>query len=91
MARDLRVLKNGRVPVRAYNLHSYNPLVYQKLGKLYCVNESNVHGPGDLSFSLEAGRVMDNVATSENKESSAEICKMTKRLDRSESQQGSWC
>lgn len=59
------------------------------MGKIYCVNESNVHGPGDLSFSLEAGRVMDNVATSENKEPSAEMCKMTKRLDLSESQQGS--
>lgn len=47
VARTLAVVRNGRVPVRVYNPHPYSLSIgrYQKLGKLYHVDEADVHGP----------------------------------------------
>ncbi|KAI3360352.1 hypothetical protein L3Q82_014653 [Scortum barcoo] len=57
VARTLAVVRNGRVPVRICNPHPYSLSLgwYEKLGKLYHIDEADVHGPRDLSLSLEGG------------------------------------
>lgn len=49
MARSLVVVRNGRVPVRVCNPHPYNLSIgqFQKLGKLYHVDEADVRGNRD--------------------------------------------
>ncbi|GLD56409.1 uncharacterized protein AKAME5_000875900 [Lates japonicus] len=61
VARTLAVVRNGRVPVRVCNPHPYSLSIgrYEKLGKLYHVDETDVHGPRDLSFSLEEDGVVE--------------------------------
>ena len=55
MARTLTVVRNGRVPVRLCNPHPYSLSIgqYEKLGKLCHIDDIDVHGPRDLSLSLE--------------------------------------
>lgn len=55
VARKLAVVKKGRVPVHAHNPHPYSLSIgwFQNFGKLYYIDEADVHGPCDLSLSLE--------------------------------------
>ncbi|KAL7377312.1 hypothetical protein ABVT39_025530 [Epinephelus coioides] len=61
VARTLAVVKDGRVPVRICNPHPYclTQGQYQKLGKLYHVDEADVHGPRDLNLYLENDCVVE--------------------------------
>ena len=55
LARSLAMVRGGRVPVRLCNPHPYTLFVgrYQKLGKLYHVEDSDVRGDHELSLSLD--------------------------------------
>ena len=90
MARTLAVVKNG-VPVRVCNPHPYSLSIglYQKLGKLYHIDEADVHGPRDLSLSLEDDYVdevalVDAAAAHGNQELPKEVSNLTNRSDLSE-------
>ncbi|XP_029920671.1 uncharacterized protein LOC115368614 [Myripristis murdjan] len=93
VARTLAVVRNGRVPVRVCNPHSYCLTLgrYQKLGKLYHVDEADMHGPRDLNLSLGDGDVVevalvDLAADQENQELPKEVSELTNRTDLSEKQ-----
>lgn len=52
VARTLAVVKNGRIPVRLRNLNNY-PITlgrYQKIGRLYQVDDADVHGTRDVDL-----------------------------------------
>lgn len=55
VARNLTAVKNGRVPVLVCNPIPYSQSIgqYEKLEKLYHIDEADVHGPCDLSLSLK--------------------------------------
>ena len=55
VARALVRVRDGRVPVRICNPHSYSLTVgrYQKLGKLFPVDAADVRGSRDLNLSLQ--------------------------------------
>ncbi len=61
VARTLTMVRDGRVPVRICNPHSYCLTIgrYQKLGILHYVEEADVHGPHDLNLSLRDDCVME--------------------------------
>lgn len=94
VAKTLAVVKNGRVPVRICNPHTY-PLTlgrYQKLGKLYQVEEADVYGPSDLSLSVEEDgvvevAVVDAAANQGTHDLPRGVSELSNRHDLSESQQ----
>lgn len=61
VARTLSVVRGGRAPVRACNPHSYPVSIgrYQKLGRLYRVEEADVQGARDLSLTMDADGVVE--------------------------------
>uniref|UniRef100_A0A3P9MEE5 Gypsy retrotransposon integrase-like protein 1 n=1 Tax=Oryzias latipes TaxID=8090 RepID=A0A3P9MEE5_ORYLA len=61
VARTLAVVKSGRVPVRLLNPHSHSVSIghYQKLAKLYHIEEVDVHGPRDLSLAAKCDSVVE--------------------------------
>lgn len=94
VARTLAVVRNGGVPVRVCNPHPYCLTLgrYQKLGKLYHVDEADVHGPRDLNLALGEGDVVevalvDLAADQEKQELPEEVSGLTNRPDLSEKQQ----
>ncbi|XP_049897830.1 uncharacterized protein LOC126388653 [Epinephelus moara] len=94
VARTLAVVRKGRVPVRVCNPHPYSLSIgrYQKLGKLYHVDEADVHGSRDLSLSLEDDCVVevalvDAAADQEDQKLPKEVSELTNRSDLSEQQQ----
>ncbi|KAK7938602.1 hypothetical protein WMY93_001928 [Mugilogobius chulae] len=54
VAKALVEVRKGRVPVRVCNPHPYSVSIgrFKKLGRLYHVEETDVHGPNDLALSL---------------------------------------
>uniref|UniRef100_A0A669D8G6 ribonuclease H n=1 Tax=Oreochromis niloticus TaxID=8128 RepID=A0A669D8G6_ORENI len=95
VARTLIMVKAGRVPVRICNPHPYPLFIgrYQKLGKLSCVDEADVHGSQDLSLSLGTDGVVevalvDSGAPTEEEGLPEEMSKLIERPDLSELQQG---
>ncbi|XP_074532106.1 uncharacterized protein LOC141795198 [Halichoeres trimaculatus] len=94
VARTLAVVRKGRVPVRVCNPHPYSMSIgrFQKLGKLYHVDEADVHGPRDLSLSLDDDcvvevAVVDTTAGQEKQELPKELSELTNRSDLSKQQQ----
>ncbi|XP_028298571.1 uncharacterized protein LOC114460893 [Gouania willdenowi] len=55
VARTIEVVRNGRIPIRVCNPHPYSRTIgrYQKLGRLYQIDSSDVHGPDDVRLSQE--------------------------------------
>lgn len=92
------MVRNGRVPVRVCNPHPYSLTLglYQKLGKLYHVDEADVQGPRDLSLSVEEYCVVevalvDTAADQRNQELPKEVSELTNRPDLSEKQREELC
>uniref|UniRef100_A0AAV2LVD4 Neurotransmitter-gated ion-channel ligand-binding domain-containing protein n=1 Tax=Knipowitschia caucasica TaxID=637954 RepID=A0AAV2LVD4_KNICA len=61
VARTIGVVRNGRIPIRVCNPHPYGWTIgrYQKLGRLYQIDSADVHGPDDVSLSLEEDGVVE--------------------------------
>ena len=55
LARSLVVVRGGKVPLRICNPHPYSIPIgrYQKLGRLYHMDDADVRGACDLSLSLD--------------------------------------
>lgn len=94
VARTLAVVRNGKVPVRICNPYPYSLSIgrYEKLGELYHIDEADVHGPRDLSLSLEEDGVVemalvDPAVASGQRELPKEVSNLTNRPDPSEQQQ----
>jgi len=94
VAKTLAVVRNGRVPVRICNPHPYSLSIgrYEKLGKLYHIDEADVHGPRDLSLSLEEDGVVkvalvDAAANHEQRELPPEIINLINQPGMTEQQQ----
>lgn len=94
VARTLTVVRNGRVPVRICNPHPYSLSIgrYEKLGNVYHIDETDVHGPCDLSLSLEEDgavklALVDTAVNPGQRELSPEVSELTNRPDLSENQQ----
>lgn len=90
VARTLAVVRNGRVPVRICNPHPYSR--YEKLGKLYHIDETDVYGPRDLSLSLEEDgavkvALVDAAVNPGESELPQEVRDLTNRPDLPENQQ----
>ncbi|XP_041850864.1 uncharacterized protein LOC121646052 [Melanotaenia boesemani] len=95
VARTIAVVKKGRVPLRVCNPHAYQLRLgrYQKLGRLYHVDEADVHGPRELQLSLKEDSVVevalvDVSVGSDNQELSKEMSGFANRPDLSAEQQG---
>ncbi|KAI3374599.1 hypothetical protein L3Q82_021161, partial [Scortum barcoo] len=80
--------------VRICNPHPYSLSIgqYEKLGKLYHIDEADVHGPRDLSLPLEGDGVVevalvDATAAPEPQRLPKEVSDLTNRPDLSEHQQ----
>lgn len=94
VARTIGVVKNGRIPVRVCNPHPYNLTIgrYQKLGRLYKVDSTDVRGPDDVSLSLEEDGVVEVAlvhTTADLKQNglSQEVRNMANQSDLSDQQQ----
>ncbi|XP_070405900.1 uncharacterized protein [Nothobranchius furzeri] len=98
VARTLAIVRNGRIPVRVCNPHPYSLSIgrYEKLGKLYHMDETDVHGPRDLSLSLEEDgavevALVDAAVPTEQSELPQKVRDLTNRPDLSEAQQEELC
>nr|XP_054604616.1 uncharacterized protein LOC129165457 [Nothobranchius furzeri] len=98
VARTLAIVRNGRIPVRVCNPHPYSLSIgrYEKLGKLYHMDETDVHGPRDLSLSLEEDgavevALVDAAVPTEQSELPQRVRDLTNRPDLSEAQQEELC
>ncbi|XP_035984487.1 uncharacterized protein LOC118558123 [Fundulus heteroclitus] len=60
-ARTLSVVDRGRLPVRVCNPHPYPLQIgpYEKLGRLYQVEETEIQGAGDLSLTMGLDGVVE--------------------------------
>uniref|UniRef100_A0AAV2L748 Uncharacterized protein n=1 Tax=Knipowitschia caucasica TaxID=637954 RepID=A0AAV2L748_KNICA len=54
VARTIGVVRNRMIPLRVCNPHPYSYIIgrYQKLGRIYRIDYSDVHGPEDVNLSL---------------------------------------
>ncbi|XP_016516662.1 uncharacterized protein LOC107833047 isoform X2 [Poecilia formosa] len=61
VARTLSVVDRGRLPVRVCNPHPYPIKIgpYEKLGRLYQVEETEIQGAGDLSLTMGSDGVVE--------------------------------
>ncbi|XP_062415795.1 uncharacterized protein LOC134107860 [Pungitius pungitius] len=98
VARTLAVVRNGRIPVRVCNPYPYTLSIgrYQKLGKLYHIDEADVHGSHDLTLSLEDNGVVevalvDATVDHKGQELPEEVRNLTNRPDLSKPQQEELC
>lgn len=94
VARTLTMERDGRVPVRICNPHSYCLTIgrYQKLGKLHYVEEADVHGPRDLNLSLRDDCIVEvalvsTAADGAEQDLPKEVSSLADRPDLSEQQQ----
>lgn len=94
VARTLTMVRDGRVPVRICNPHSYCLTIgrYQKLGKLHYVEEADVHGPRDLNLSLRDDCIVEvalvsTAADGAEQDLPKEVSSLADRPDLSEQQQ----
>ena len=92
--RTIAVVRQGRLPIRIRNLHDFPVSIgrYQKLGKLFKVNESDIHGARDISLTpgtdgvVEVGLV--DVCDGLEEEQEFEVLKLADRPDLSPEEQG---
>ncbi|XP_062416267.1 uncharacterized protein LOC134107922 [Pungitius pungitius] len=98
VARTLAVVRNGRIPVRVCNPYPYTLSIgrYQKLGKLYHIDEADVHGSHDLTLSLEDNGVVevalvDATVDHKGQKLPEEVRNLTNRPDLSKPQQEELC
>lgn len=61
VARTISVVSQGRVPIRIRNLHDFPVSIgrYQKLGRLFQVEETDIHGARDVSLKPGADGVVE--------------------------------
>lgn len=61
VARTLAVVRQGRLPIRIRNLHEFPVSIgrYQKLGRLFQVDEVDVHGAHDVRLTPGANGVVE--------------------------------
>lgn len=90
----LVVVRQGRLPVRIHNLNDFPVTIgrYQKLGRLFQVNKTDVHGTRDVSLTPGADRVVEgglvDVCVRVGTEPTFEASKLAERPDLTEEEQG---
>lgn len=93
VARTLAVVRSGRVPVRLLNPHPHPVCIgrYQKLGKLYSIEEVDVQGPRDLSLTVKCDSVVEvclvDTAAAEGREPPTEVSALVNQPHLTEDQQ----
>lgn len=95
VAKALVEVRRGKVPVRVCNPYPYSVSIgrFEKLGRLYHIEDSDVHGSNDLALSLDEDGVVqvaltDAADTAKTPELPAEVSMLGDRPDLSEHQQG---
>lgn len=87
VARTVSVVRHGRVPVRVRNLQDFPVSLgrYEKLGRLFQVDDVNIHGARDVSLQQDAEGVVEvsvvDVCDAAEEDSTRDVLKLADRPD----------